>query len=261
MINFNRSLRILTIYAAACTLCLASQAATRQAAIFYEDGVNAYFSGRACDAESYLSSAIEANSQDPRAYYFRALSLLRQGRIDLARGDMLTGARLEARQANRYAIGSALERVQGPTRLMLEEFRRHARLAAASASSEPAATGEAIPSRTFREGEADVLREKKFVPLEELLRPEGPRSIVAEPPATPSAVPPVVPPQPGAPAVVPDTQPATPPATAPPEENPFGDDAAEAAPSAAPPSAPPVPPQDAPKPATPPVEDENPFGG
>ena len=263
MTNTYRAVRILTICIATCITWFIAPAQAQNVAIAYEDGVNAYFAGRSGDAESYLSAAIEANSQDPRAYYFRALSLLCQGRTDLARGDLLTAATLEAQQPHRYSIGSALERIQGPRRLMLEEYRRQARLAAAPASSIPAATGATVPNPTFREGEADVIREKKYVPLEELLRPEGPRAIAVEPPTEP-ATRPVVPPQPGQPNIVPDAKTETPPATPPqPEKDPFADDsAAPAAPSTSPPPTPPTPPQDAPKPATPPAgEAENPFGG
>jgi hypothetical protein len=254
-----RTLSMLTFCAAACNPWSTIPAQARQAAISYEEGVNAYFAGYSSKAEEFLSSAIEEDSRDPRAYYFRALSLLRQGRVDLARGDMLTGATLEAQQPHRFAIGSALERVQGPHRLMLEEFRRRARLDASTSAVEE------VPSpgsnRTFREGENDVLRKRTFVPLEELLRPEGPRSIVAEPSVEP-ATPPAAGPPGGAPAARPGIPPAAPPATETQEKDPFADDSGAAAPSAAPPAAPPVPPQEAPIPATPPAEqDENPFGG
>lgn len=263
MMNSKCAFSVLAICIATCSPWFVVQATAQNAAISYEEGVNSYFAGRACDAESHLSTAIQFNSQDPRAYYFRALSLLRQGRIDLARGDMLTGATLEAQQPNRYSIGSALERIQGPHRLMLEEFRRQARLAAAPGSSAPITTGVTAPNSTFREGEADVIREKRFVPLEELLRPEGPRTIAVEPPAEP-ATRPAVPPQPGRPTFVPDAKPEAPVVPQQPEKDPFADDSASPAapPSATPPATPPTPPQEAPKPATPPAsEPENPFGG
>ena len=44
----------------------------------YDQGVNAYFAGGSCQADALLSEALTFNSQDPRAYYFRALSLLRR---------------------------------------------------------------------------------------------------------------------------------------------------------------------------------------
>ena len=58
----------------------------------YGEGVHAYFAGNSQQAEAALSQAMVLNSQDPRIYYFRALSLLRQGRTAEARGDMLVGA-------------------------------------------------------------------------------------------------------------------------------------------------------------------------
>jgi hypothetical protein len=255
--NINRALSILAICTATGLPWFNIQAQAQNAAVAYEEGVNAFFAGRPYEAESFLSQAIEWNSQDPRAYYFRALSLSHLGRCELAEGDMLTGATLEAQQPNRYSIGSALERIQGPQRLVLEAYRRQARLSAASVLSLPAATGATAPNATFREGEADVVREKKFVPLEELLRPEGPRTITVEPPA--ESIRPAIPPQPGTPAAGPEAQPATPPQ----EKDPFADDSgAAAAPSTSPPPAPSTPPQEVPKPATPPAaEDENPFGG
>ena len=202
----------------------------------------------------------------PAAYYFRAFNLLRQGRVDEARGDMLTGALLEAQQPRRFAIGSALERIQGCDRLMLEEFRRSARREAATGATtsrpQPAATfaPTAPNNAVIREGEANVLREQRVVPLEELLRPGGPNSIAVEP----ATAPPAVPPQDTQPAGKAAPQPAATPAPA--GNDPFADDASGAAAPATP--APATPPQDAPSatpqptpPATPPADPgDNPFG-
>src|SRR5687767_15304576 len=69
-----------------------------EASRLYSKGVHAYFAGRSTDAESYLSSALALETQDPRLYYFRALSLMRLGRMDEARGDIMIGASLEATQ-------------------------------------------------------------------------------------------------------------------------------------------------------------------
>jgi tetratricopeptide (TPR) repeat protein len=247
----------------------------------YEQGVNAYFGGRSQQAEAFLSSAIEADPNDPRAYYFRAFSLLRQGRTNEALGDMQTGALLEAQQPHRFAIGAALELVQGPDRLKLEEFRRNAR--ASAPGRLPTAVNPAVQVRGYREIDADVLRAQRIVPLEELLRPGGPRAIAAEPAAEPT----ITPPQGGLPtakspeqsAATSAQQPAAATAKEPApgpvaETNPFGDDAEQTAPKAAPPVVPPqeaaktapptvTPPQEAPKPeppANPPAEVENPFG-
>jgi hypothetical protein len=249
-------------------MCLATSMAQGQypqAARFYEQGVNSYFAGRSGLAEMYLSRAIEFGSQDPRTYYFRAFCLLRHGRCAEARGDMFTGAQLEAQYPNRYAIGSALERIQGHDRLVLEEIRRDARATIGTASP-PAAV---VPGQlqTAPAGDAGVLRQQRVVPLEELLRPGGPQSVPVEPPAEappipPQAVPPAAPP--GQPSARP----------APAEENPFGDDPGVTAPEAAPPATTPpqatspqpavTPPQETPQPtppATPPAAEENPFNG
>jgi hypothetical protein len=230
-------------FACVATLSLAAASASAQGlphANYYEMGVGAYFAGHSCEAEQALSLAIQANAHDPRAYYFRAFSLLRQGRLDEARGDMMLGAQIEATQPQRYAVGNALERVQGSCRLMLEQYRRRARYEAAPAQAGTAQGG------IIRPGENEVLRENRTVPIEELLRPEGPRAVIVQPtdeaPMTPPqpnvAAPPVVPPQPAE------------------KVDPFGDDAAKADAPEAPKTTTP----EAPK-ATPPVppQDENPF--
>jgi hypothetical protein len=278
MTNTLRSLCIVALAAAS----FASQLQPSIAADFYIDGVNDYFSGRACAAENRLSQAMDADAQDPRVYYFRALSLLRQGRVAEARGDMMVGAAIEAKQPRRFAIGSALERVQGPDRLLLEKYRREARQSSVTqasattpANSPTRNPNPPVTNRTFRERDADVLRQERYVPLEELLRPGAPRMVEAAPietrptsaPLTPpqsAAAPPVV----SAPAEEPAAeQPSTAPAAG--EANPFGDDpAGSAAEPAAPPTlTPATPPQtetpaESTPPATPPADSgDNPFGG
>ena len=97
----------------------------------YGRGVDAYYSGNTAEAEQFLSQAITALPDDPRPYYFRGLSLLRSGRHDEARADMAAGATLEARRPKQFAVGAALERVQGSDRLLLEQFRRKGQATAA----------------------------------------------------------------------------------------------------------------------------------
>ncbi len=190
-----------------------------------------------------------------------ALSLLRQGRLDEARGDMLVGAQLEAQQPHRFAIGSALERVQGCDRLMLEEFRRNARRDAATASlAQPVAGNAPISNPIIRAGEGGVLRERRVVPLEELLRPGGPQSVAVEPAGEAPVVPPQNQSQPSAAKAA--EQPATPAAAAP--KDPFADEPERPAPKPAP--TPVIPPQENAKPANPPANPPaeqvlNPFGG
>ena len=262
MTNNLRTVAFVAISAWTCLALQPAEAQLPQYSKLYDQGVNAFFAGNSCRADALLSEALTFNSQDPRAYYFRALSLLRQGRVDEARGDMLVGAMVEAQSPQRYGIGTALERVQGPSRLMLEEFRCNARrdgaVQATTTTSAPA------PQLiTPQERDSGVLREKRVVPLEELLRPGGPQTFADEPAQPPT------PPQAGtpaerAPAETPATKPAEQPATPPqtPVENPFGDDAGSPATTPAPTV---TPPQDAPEPtppATPPAgPEENPFGG
>jgi Tetratricopeptide repeat len=146
----------------------------------YGQGVNAYFAGRSSEAESSLSQALALEAEDPRIYYFRALSLLRLGRLDEARGDMMVGANIEARHPQRFAVGKALERVQGGHRLMLERYRREAR-------SQQVALKPAQPSQRIRREppqakshDEHVLRRRIVIPLDRLLGPGGPEPLTAE---------------------------------------------------------------------------------
>ena len=127
----------------------------------YSSGVEAYFRGCSAEAESSFSNLMTVDPNDPRAHYFRALSLMRQGREHEARSDMEIGAQLEARAPNRFDIGKTLERVQGPSRLLLEQYRSRARVAA---SMNP-------PRGAVRAPDTVVLREQRVVPLDEFPRP------------------------------------------------------------------------------------------
>ena len=140
------------------------------AAVQYGAGVHAYFAGNSSRAEQSLSNALALDSQDPRIYYFRALSLLRQGRTAEARGDMHVGAALEAQRPNRFAVGAALMRVQGRDRLLLEQYRRQARLDAATNGTNPAAE---VPAAA-----PEVVRQRMVIPLDEYLRPGTPQPAV-----------------------------------------------------------------------------------
>jgi hypothetical protein len=145
----------------------------------YGQGVNAYFAGRSSDAESHLSQALALNPHDPRAYYFRALSLLRLGRLDEARGDMMVGASLEAQRPNRFGVGRALERVQGGHRLTLEQYRRQGRAFAASTAS-MALPRQSQPARAQVADDSFVLRNRIVVPIDRLLEEGGPRPLSAD---------------------------------------------------------------------------------
>jgi hypothetical protein len=200
----------------ACTVTVPLAARAQQfgaADTLYSNGVEAYFRGCSTEAESLFSSLMSVDPNDPRAFYFRALSLMRQGREDEARSDMELGAQIEARSPYRYDIGKMLERVQGPTRLLLEQYRSRAR---ASASMNP-------PRGAVRSPDAAILRERRIVPLDEFSRPGEPQSVVAPEP--------VEPPTTFAPPAVVPVKPANESNAAPAADagNPFGDDSAAGA--------------------------------
>jgi hypothetical protein len=159
--------------------CLAAGSAAAQEAVLtdlYGKGVHGYFSGRCDSAIDYLSSAINGGTKDPRAFYFRALAEMRQGRSDEATLDMQMGASLETADVNQfYPVGKSLERVQGAARQTLERYRATARAEA----FERQRARDTIRYEQRRRAEAEVLRKPGVAP------PGGP----ALPPQPPAAVP------------------------------------------------------------------------
>lgn len=142
----------------------AAQPGMKTADEYYGRGVHAYFSGCAECAEHPLSMAMSLAPDDPRPYYFRALSRLRAGREFEARDDMQLGADLEAQSPGQFAVGKALQRVQGGHRLMLERYRQQARLAhRTTRSAVDAARQQQLQQRDDR-----VERRRVPVPLEML---------------------------------------------------------------------------------------------
>jgi hypothetical protein len=146
----------------------------------YGQGVNAYFAGRSSEAESNLSQALALEAEDPRIYYFRALSLVRLGRLDEARGDMMVGASIEAQHPQRFAVGRALESVQGGHRLMLERYRGEAR--SQQVALKPAPLSERVRRQPpqFKSYDEHVLRQRIVIPLDRLLGPGSPQPLSAE---------------------------------------------------------------------------------
>ena len=139
------------------------------ASLLYSQGVHAYFAGNSSRAVDHLSQALEINQHDPRIYYFRALSLMRLGRSNEARGNMYVGAALEAQRPSRFAVGTALERVQGANRLLLEQYRSQARL-------ERSAHREQLSRARYEQmtgREADVLRRGVVTSLDQLFPTAG----------------------------------------------------------------------------------------
>jgi hypothetical protein len=87
-------------------------------------GVNLYFDCDFVYAEKELLLAVENDGQDARYYYFLGLARLAQNKRREAYRDFEEGAMLE--QLNRpspAAVSEALERIQGPTRILLNDVR------------------------------------------------------------------------------------------------------------------------------------------
>ena len=76
----------------------------------YGRGAHAYFAGQYQEACDDLAMAIDAGSNDPRVYYFRALANLRLGKHKNADADMLSGH--DAR-SGRFESNLSREQVAG----------------------------------------------------------------------------------------------------------------------------------------------------
>jgi hypothetical protein len=136
----------------------------------YGRGLAAYFSGNCASAEPLLLVAMSEDAKDPRPYYFRGLCLLRQGRGVEARTDFIIAAALEAHSRGGYAVGKALERVQGDERLVLEQYRWQTRTdTIAATDSKP----DLVERRAALAMHTDVgaLRQRVSVPLDRLVEP------------------------------------------------------------------------------------------
>ena len=97
----------------------------------YGEGVHSFYAGNFQQSYDYLSEVIEIGTDDARVYYFRGLSALRLGSQKDADDDFTKGATFEAERGNTRTVSRALERIQGPDRLLLEQSRSKARLALA----------------------------------------------------------------------------------------------------------------------------------
>ncbi len=89
-------------------------------------GLNFYFDGNYINAEKSFLLTIENDSQDARFFYFLGLSRLAQNRRREAYADFNQGVVLE--RINRpapVAVDQSLERIQGPARCILNEFRQN----------------------------------------------------------------------------------------------------------------------------------------
>lgn len=104
----------------------------------YGNGVHHYFGGEYQKAVDSLSLAIAEDQRDPRAYYYRGLANEALG--NSSEKDFQTGAQMEVVRGGRLSlVNDALERVQGLTRITIEDTRRNALLTARNSRfSEPA---------------------------------------------------------------------------------------------------------------------------
>ena len=187
----------------------------------YGNGVHAYFAGDFERAYEDLSQAIEAGTTDPRAYYFRGLAALRQGRGDEAEADFTEGATRESSGLGAWPVGRSLERIQGPDRLRLERHRTRARVTLLQRERD----AELRRYSQIEAAQPDVLRRR---------RPVGPR-VEADDEANPfeagpepaaDAVPERVPAEPAAePAAPAEPMPEPAAEAATPADDPFGDKA------------------------------------
>jgi hypothetical protein len=174
----------------ALAVCAAPAAAQDAPALveFYGDGAHAYFSGDIFEAHRLLTQAIESGIRDPRAYYFRAMTLLAMGRDTEAEADMQAGAYLEARApSGSYDVDRSIQRIQGRDRLRLEKIRRQVRFAVEQERREEAARR----YEQTQQREADVLRRHRPEEFDEGVQPAG---------GTAPSIPPVNSPQVGTPA-------------------------------------------------------------
>ena len=97
----------------------------------YGDGVHSFYAGDFQQSHNYLSEVVDLGTDDPRVYYFRGLSALQLGKRKAADADFKKGADFEAKRGNMRTVSRAIERIQGPDRLLLEQCRATARLALA----------------------------------------------------------------------------------------------------------------------------------
>lgn len=142
-----------------------SQAALGQA-------VHAYNTGSFQEAFDHLTVAIQAKSDDPRVYFYRGLALLELGQSEEAGKLFAIGARLEAGDSvGVYNVNRALERVQGPGRIMIESLRK---VAKAEAIKKREAAREARRAQLERNEERVIAKPRPGTP--------DPKDPLGEPP-------------------------------------------------------------------------------
>ena len=93
----------------------------------YGRGVHSFHRGDYVQAHRLLETAVAEGTTDPRVHYFLGLTSYRLGDQEAAEKSFAVGAQLELDRGTSYPIGKALERVQGPERLLLEDYRDRVR--------------------------------------------------------------------------------------------------------------------------------------
>ncbi len=110
----------------------------------YGNGVHHYFNGEYQKAYDSLTLAVGENAKDPRAYYYRGLASESIG--NSSESDFQMGARMEAVKGGRLSIvNDALERVQGYSRITIENFRGEALLTAKRSDHNLPISGRTFP--------------------------------------------------------------------------------------------------------------------
>jgi tetratricopeptide (TPR) repeat protein len=96
----------------------------------YGKGVHAFFDKDYEGAISLLTQAEQLGSEDPRPYYFLALSHFRLKQNDKADDYFKKAARFEweGQSVRDYDVSGALRRIQGNERLHVERYRHQAKL-------------------------------------------------------------------------------------------------------------------------------------
>ncbi|HID21774.1 MAG TPA: hypothetical protein EYP14_05165, partial [Planctomycetaceae bacterium] len=90
----------------------------------FAEAVRLYFAGNYAECAQRLTEAIKLHPRDARYRYFRALAYWHLGQTQQAEEDANEGAALERQESpNRYRVNAVLERVQGPARAWLEDYR------------------------------------------------------------------------------------------------------------------------------------------
>ena len=93
----------------------------------YGRGVHSFHRGDYGQAHRLLETAVAEGTTDPRVHYYLGLTSYRLGDQEAAEKSFAVGAQLELDRGTSYPIGKALERVQGPERLLLEDYRDRVR--------------------------------------------------------------------------------------------------------------------------------------